>query len=159
MFFTGIESRDFSCLLPFFVSKFFDRNCWDNSLWFRIFRVLPRCHWESKTKTEVLGMKDVKEEKVLEGKALQVLFKSSLVCFMQHWGLAAAFFLPFTWSIKFYCCIPGAGMSWISGIRRSTRIKTRPLEYWKGERFIFGRIHRSEWFLLMICIEAYYIYM
>lgn len=39
--------------------------------------------------------------------------------------------------------LAGAGMSWISGIRRSTRIKTRPLEYWKGERFIFGRIHRS----------------
>lgn len=29
---TGMESRDFSCQLPFYVSGLFDRNCWDNSL-------------------------------------------------------------------------------------------------------------------------------
>ncbi|KAK9282327.1 hypothetical protein L1049_005241 [Liquidambar formosana] len=39
--------------------------------------------------------------------------------------------------------LAGAGMFWESGVRRSTRIKTRPLEYWKGERFLYGRIHQS----------------
>ncbi|GLU14562.1 hypothetical protein SLE2022_311230 [Rubroshorea leprosula] len=29
------------------------------------------------------------------------------------------------------------------GVRRSTRVKSRPLEYWKGERFLYGRIHES----------------
>ncbi|XP_077211731.1 centromere protein C-like isoform X2 [Tasmannia lanceolata] len=39
--------------------------------------------------------------------------------------------------------LAGAGTSWKSGVRRSNRIKTRPLEYWRGERFLFGRIHDS----------------
>ncbi|CAA7026078.1 unnamed protein product [Microthlaspi erraticum] len=39
--------------------------------------------------------------------------------------------------------LAGAGTKWDSGVRRSTRIKSRPLEYWKGERFLFGRIHES----------------
>ncbi|KAK1362973.1 hypothetical protein POM88_038534 [Heracleum sosnowskyi] len=30
-----------------------------------------------------------------------------------------------------------------SGVRRSKRIRTRPLEYWKGERFLYGRVHES----------------
>ncbi|GMI78060.1 hypothetical protein HRI_001475300 [Hibiscus trionum] len=29
------------------------------------------------------------------------------------------------------------------GKRRSTRIRSRPLEFWKGERFLYGRIHSS----------------
>ncbi|KAI9110331.1 hypothetical protein K1719_018773 [Acacia pycnantha] len=36
-----------------------------------------------------------------------------------------------------------AGTSWESGVRRSTRIRSRPLEYWKGERPLYGRIHES----------------
>ncbi|XP_047336910.1 centromere protein C isoform X2 [Impatiens glandulifera] len=36
-----------------------------------------------------------------------------------------------------------AGTSWTSGVRRSSRIKMRPLEYWKGERFLYGRVHES----------------
>ncbi|KAI9107372.1 hypothetical protein K1719_021409 [Acacia pycnantha] len=39
--------------------------------------------------------------------------------------------------------LAAAGTSWKSGVRRSTRIKTRPLEYWKGERLVCGRIHES----------------
>ncbi|ONI16005.1 hypothetical protein PRUPE_3G073700 [Prunus persica] len=39
--------------------------------------------------------------------------------------------------------LAGAGTLWQSGVRRSTRIKTRPLEFWKGERLLFGRIHES----------------
>ncbi|KAF7843311.1 centromere protein C [Senna tora] len=39
--------------------------------------------------------------------------------------------------------LSAAGTSWKSGVRRSTRIKTRPLEYWKGERLLYGRIHES----------------
>lgn len=41
----------------------------------------------------------------------------------------------------------GAGTTWQSGVRRSTRIRTRPLEYWKGERLLYGRIHDSEYFV------------
>jgi len=33
------------------------------------------------------------------------------------------------------------GFSWQSGVRRSTRIRSRPLEDWRGERFLYGRIH------------------
>ncbi|CAN8312264.1 unnamed protein product [Cochlearia groenlandica] len=36
-----------------------------------------------------------------------------------------------------------AGTNWEAGVRRSTRIKSRPLEYWRGEKFLFGRIHES----------------
>ncbi|XP_077225331.1 centromere protein C-like isoform X2 [Tasmannia lanceolata] len=39
--------------------------------------------------------------------------------------------------------LAGAGTSWKSGVRRSNRIKTRPLEYWRGERYLYGRIHDS----------------
>ncbi|GMY34259.1 centromere protein C [Fagus crenata] len=39
--------------------------------------------------------------------------------------------------------LAGAGLFWKSGVRRSTRIRTRPLEYWKGERLLYGRIHQS----------------
>ncbi|XP_058744449.1 centromere protein C-like isoform X1 [Vicia villosa] len=36
-----------------------------------------------------------------------------------------------------------AGTSWDSGVRRSSRFKTRPLEFWKGERMVYGRVHES----------------
>ncbi|URE29079.1 hypothetical protein MUK42_05789 [Musa troglodytarum] len=36
-----------------------------------------------------------------------------------------------------------AGMMWKSGVKRSTRIKSRPLQYWCGERFLYGRIYDS----------------
>lgn len=39
--------------------------------------------------------------------------------------------------------LSGAGTLWKSGVRRSTRIRSRPLEYWRGERFLYGRIHNS----------------
>lgn len=39
--------------------------------------------------------------------------------------------------------LAGAGTLWKSGVRRSTRIRSRPLEYWRGERFLYGRIHSS----------------
>ncbi|KAK9141856.1 hypothetical protein Syun_011256 [Stephania yunnanensis] len=39
--------------------------------------------------------------------------------------------------------LAGAGTMWESGIRRSTRVRMRPLEYWKGERFLYGRVHES----------------
>ncbi|XP_027342796.1 centromere protein C [Abrus precatorius] len=39
--------------------------------------------------------------------------------------------------------LAAAGTAWKSGLRRSTRIKTRPLEYWKGERLVYGRVHES----------------
>ncbi|CAL0332374.1 unnamed protein product [Lupinus luteus] len=39
--------------------------------------------------------------------------------------------------------LAAAGTSWNTGLRRSTRNRTRPLEYWKGERAVYGRIHDS----------------
>ncbi|WJX35108.1 hypothetical protein P8452_23140 [Trifolium repens] len=36
-----------------------------------------------------------------------------------------------------------AGTSWESGVRRSTRFRTKPLECWKGERTVYGRVHES----------------
>ncbi|KAI3684262.1 hypothetical protein L6452_33483 [Arctium lappa] len=36
-----------------------------------------------------------------------------------------------------------AGTSWKSGLRRSNRVRRRPLEYWKGERLLYGRVHNS----------------
>nr|XP_043636224.1 centromere protein C [Erigeron canadensis] len=39
--------------------------------------------------------------------------------------------------------LAGAGSSWAAGVRRSSRIKRKPLETWKGERFVYGRIHNS----------------
>ncbi|KAM7483715.1 hypothetical protein LguiB_008298 [Lonicera macranthoides] len=36
-----------------------------------------------------------------------------------------------------------SGLLWNLGVRRSSRIKRRPLEYWKGERFLYGRVHES----------------
>ncbi|MED6180122.1 hypothetical protein PIB30_007279 [Stylosanthes scabra] len=39
--------------------------------------------------------------------------------------------------------LAAAGTSWEAGRRRSTRIRTRPLEFWKGERMVYGRVHNS----------------
>ncbi|CDY58029.1 BnaC05g49770D [Brassica napus] len=39
--------------------------------------------------------------------------------------------------------LAAAGTNWEAGVRRSTRIKSRPLEYWRGERFLYGRVHKS----------------
>ncbi|KAJ8553368.1 hypothetical protein K7X08_024046 [Anisodus acutangulus] len=37
-----------------------------------------------------------------------------------------------------------AGTSFESGVRRSKRMKTRPLKYWEGERLLYGRVNDSE---------------
>ncbi|CAO2815350.1 unnamed protein product [Amaranthus hypochondriacus] len=36
-----------------------------------------------------------------------------------------------------------AGTKWDGGVRRSTRIRMRPLQFWKGERFLYGRVNES----------------
>ncbi|XP_022682591.1 centromere protein C isoform X2 [Setaria italica] len=46
-----------------------------------------------------------------------------------------------------------AGLAWQSGVRRSTRIRSRPLEHWRGERFVYGRIHDT--MATVIGIKAY----
>ncbi|CAO2208691.1 unnamed protein product [Urochloa humidicola] len=46
-----------------------------------------------------------------------------------------------------------AGLAWQSGVRRSTRIRSRPLEHWLGERFVYGRIHDT--MTTVIGIKAY----
>ncbi|KAL3631844.1 hypothetical protein CASFOL_024828 [Castilleja foliolosa] len=37
-----------------------------------------------------------------------------------------------------------AGTSFETGVRRSKRIRMRPLEFWKGERFLYGRVDDSK---------------
>ncbi|KAJ8773440.1 hypothetical protein K2173_004270 [Erythroxylum novogranatense] len=39
--------------------------------------------------------------------------------------------------------LAASGTTWENGKRKSTRIRSRPLEYWKGERFLYGRVHGS----------------
>ncbi|KAI0504065.1 hypothetical protein KFK09_015012 [Dendrobium nobile] len=39
--------------------------------------------------------------------------------------------------------LTGAGTVWESGVRRSTRIRMKPLKHWCGERFLYARIHDS----------------
>jgi len=46
-----------------------------------------------------------------------------------------------------------AGLAWQSGVRRSTRIRSRPLEHWLGERFVYGRIYDT--MATVIGIKAY----
>ncbi|XP_073017601.1 uncharacterized protein [Primulina eburnea] len=37
-----------------------------------------------------------------------------------------------------------SGTSFENGVRRSKRFKMRPLEFWKGERFLYGRVNGSK---------------
>ncbi|TVU35942.1 hypothetical protein EJB05_17849, partial [Eragrostis curvula] len=46
-----------------------------------------------------------------------------------------------------------AGLEWQSGVRRSTRIRHRPLEHWRGERFVYGRIHDT--MVTVIGVKSY----
>ncbi|KAJ7558702.1 hypothetical protein O6H91_04G052300 [Diphasiastrum complanatum] len=39
--------------------------------------------------------------------------------------------------------ILGAGTTWVDGARRSTRIRLKPVEYWRGEKVLYGRVHKS----------------
>ncbi|XVF26703.1 hypothetical protein REPUB_Repub14bG0041200 [Reevesia pubescens] len=40
--------------------------------------------------------------------------------------------------------LAGSGTTFdAEGRRRSTRIRSRPLEFWRGERFLYGRVHSS----------------
>ncbi|XP_047959215.1 centromere protein C-like isoform X2 [Salvia hispanica] len=39
--------------------------------------------------------------------------------------------------------IADGGTSFETGVRRSKRVRTRPLEYWKGERFLYERVEDS----------------
>lgn len=41
------------------------------------------------------------------------------------------------------CHTPDGGSEWKEGRRVSTRIKSRPLNWWRGEKMLYGRIHSS----------------
>jgi hypothetical protein len=41
-----------------------------------------------------------------------------------------------------------SGTVWNEGVRRSQRIRVRPLEWWRGEKLLYGRINKSK------CITA-----
>nr|GMC73320.1 centromere protein C [Ipomoea batatas] len=46
-------------------------------------------------------------------------------------------------ALKFRPSLADAGTLFEDGVRRSKRIKSRPLEFWKGERLLFGRVNES----------------
>ncbi|XP_019195595.1 PREDICTED: uncharacterized protein LOC109189225 isoform X2 [Ipomoea nil] len=46
-------------------------------------------------------------------------------------------------ALKFRPSLADAGTLFENGVRRSKRIKSRPLEFWKGERLLFGRVNES----------------
>lgn len=39
---------------------------------------------------------------------------------------------------------PDAGTRWSEGRRISTRIKSKPLDWWRGEKMMYGRVHSSK---------------
>ncbi|PIA65241.1 hypothetical protein AQUCO_00100610v1 [Aquilegia coerulea] len=45
--------------------------------------------------------------------------------------------------VSFRKSLAGAGTQWKEGVRRCTRKRIRPLEFWNGERLIYGRVHKS----------------
>uniref|UniRef100_A0A0D9V2Y3 Uncharacterized protein n=1 Tax=Leersia perrieri TaxID=77586 RepID=A0A0D9V2Y3_9ORYZ len=47
-----------------------------------------------------------------------------------------------------------AGLAWQSGVRRSTRIRSEPLKYWLGERFVYGRIHGTMATVIGVKVES-----
>uniref|UniRef100_A0A7N0RDT3 Centromere protein C n=1 Tax=Kalanchoe fedtschenkoi TaxID=63787 RepID=A0A7N0RDT3_KALFE len=51
--------------------------------------------------------------------------------------------------------IAAAGTSLQSGVRRSTRLKTRPLEFWRGERFLYGRLEPDSTSPTLIGVKMY----
>uniref|UniRef100_A0A7N0TT41 Centromere protein C n=1 Tax=Kalanchoe fedtschenkoi TaxID=63787 RepID=A0A7N0TT41_KALFE len=48
-----------------------------------------------------------------------------------------------------------AGTSMQSGVRRSTRHKMRPLEFWRGERFLYGRLAPDSTLPTLIGVKKY----
>ncbi|KAK8969319.1 hypothetical protein KSP40_PGU017597 [Platanthera guangdongensis] len=52
--------------------------------------------------------------------------------------------------------LEGAGTEWKTGVRRSTRIRMKPLQYWCGERFLYGRVHDSE-YLPLVWEQVYHV--
>ncbi|KAF5203077.1 Centromere protein c, partial [Thalictrum thalictroides] len=45
--------------------------------------------------------------------------------------------------VSFRKSLAGAGTQWQDGVRRSTRKRVRPLEFWNGEQLLYGRVHDS----------------
>jgi hypothetical protein len=48
-----------------------------------------------------------------------------------------------------------AGTRWQGGKRVSTRIKSKPLEWWKGERMLYGRVHACKFYSLNPLLKLY----
>ncbi|CAM8951574.1 unnamed protein product [Rhodiola kirilowii] len=48
-----------------------------------------------------------------------------------------------------------AGTSFESGVRRSKRLKMRPLEFWRGERFLYGRLEPDSTLPTLIGVKKY----
>ena len=47
------------------------------------------------------------------------------------------------------CCASGEGLHGEQGVRRSSRDKRAPLEYWRNERKVYNREFRSEYIVLV----------
>jgi hypothetical protein len=97
-------------------------------------------------------------KKFLKGKVSQVFTIAKLTFYSYYYPWISSCF-TISMNTSFSVVFIGHGTSWKSGVRRSTRIRTRPLEYWKGERLLYGRIHDSEYlvwiFVLSWCLNIY----
>lgn len=69
-------------------------------------------------------------------------------------GRTLLFFLPWDLSNDTLGDPAESGTLFENGVRRSKRIRMRPLEYWKGERFLYGRLDESEYHMM---IKIFYI--
>jgi hypothetical protein len=48
-----------------------------------------------------------------------------------------------------------AGTRWQGGKQVSTHIKSKPLEWWKGERMLYGRVHACKFYSLKPLLKLY----
>jgi len=119
---------------------------WRNLLWYQQI---------NKPKKNHVKPKDASIDHSLGGKALQVLTVVSN--FPSSGSFFSLLFLSQSYCVDnlIYVVSIASGTSWETGVRRSTRIRSRPLEYWKGERFLYGRIHGSKSHHTLSCAFQY----
>ncbi len=53
------------------------------------------------------------------------------------------------WTPDMWLHCSDAGTKWQDGQRVSTRIKSKPLEWWRGERMLYGRVHSCKLYVLL----------
>ena len=118
----------------------------------------------SKKRKEKSDLKKAKKRREISGngrKSLIGIYTYTYTCTCSihlYVSIAASVYVAITiilsclvlFNICTHAVILGAGTNWESGVRRSTRIRCRPLEFWKGEKLLYGRVHKSEYSLFLV---------